>query len=188
MSDNIYFHIAPNTPAAAIVAKWRDSSEKHRSDVMAFLKKHDISDVLLVHRHHNVCGVAPRDNDLLGFIERHPLWRIERSPPLYAVPRRSCADSKKLAKEFDGIPRPMRVETLKSRLTGLDEFGDWFVGLCIHGIGMKTDTPAGIIVVIDYAITKKEKFAPVEGMTLGDQNALRDAWYAEDAEPEGGAA
>jgi hypothetical protein len=181
MSDNIYYLIAPNTPAAQSVKEWQDKAEEHRKAVKALLDP-IVGDYRVVAMRGTIVGISnPRTESWRTFIERLPGWRVNKARGFdYLTPRRT-GEYKQLAVAFDALPRPHSIEWLKEKLTGSDAWDAWTIGRTYHGMGLKCLPDGGAIIVVDYAITKRPTFVPAEGMQRAPaQTAAMDEWHAKD--------
>ena len=195
MTDHVYFNIKAGSPAAEPITSWQKAVEAHKVWVRAFVKRHDLEDAEWIGMNGiSVIGFAPKKphkallmrevNDLWSaWLEKHPLWRkvTSRRGADYAVPRKTTADAKVLAKEWASRPGIPDSERIGHEITGLG-FLDFMQGMALHHVGWRIRKDDSILLAVPYFATKRENWKPLKGLTRGNQDKLRDEWHDKDDE------
>lgn len=189
MPDNIYFNCTAGSPAAKLFANWQASIVTHRCWIRRFVRRHKLGKVEWVGLNGiSVVGFAPTiktpcswsesEAQWNAYMQAHPLWRRQKSRrgSDYLVPRKDSVDGKKLAKEWADRPRPTDGENLGHEVTGVHSFMDWMQGMRLFNAGWRCRDDGSVLLVVPYHVTKAKSWKPLEGVTRGDQDALREEW------------
>lgn len=177
--DRIYFIAAAKSPAADLLRSYHTSCVKQRAWVRTFAKQHGLQDCGWIGNGDNLIGFAPeKPQTWVEFLAKHPDWRRQtaRRGTDYAVPRRKTPEQRALSKAWwEGKPKLVSTDHIKTKLAGVDDFLGWMVGHINYGLAWTRQKNGDYIVALPYFILKHKDFKLLTGCTRAeDQDAARD--------------